>query len=266
MRNDVPQAVVIQKISDIAHRVRLFVLEAELNSQPGQFVMLWIPEIDEKPFSIAGDMNGKISFAISDVGPFSHALFQKKEGDMIGMRGPFGHGYSLPQKQNVVLVGGGYGMAPLHNTGIHHQKNGCMVTAVTGARSAKNVLFEQECKDSGFQTFVTTDDGSVGEKGFVTMALQRILQEEKIDLVQTCGPEKMMKVVAETCQEKNISCEVSVERYMKCGFGVCGQCVVDGSGERMCMEGPVVSGERVIKEFTDFGEYHRGAEGQKILW
>ena len=266
MRCDIPKSVQIKNIFDSAENVKTFVLDIEMNSQPGQFVMLWIPEIDEKPFSIARNQNGELWLTICSVGPFSEKLFEKKTGDKIGLRGPFGHGYTILEKKNVVLVGGGYGMAPLHNCGLTHQKNGCTITAITGARSTKNVLFEKECNDSGFRTFVTTDDGSGGEEGYVTTVLERILENEEIDMVQTCGPEKMMKVVAQMCGEKDIPCEVSVERYMKCGFGVCGQCVVDGAGERMCMEGPVISGEYAFENFTDFGEYHRGAEGQKIKW
>lgn len=266
MRLDTPKAVRIKRTVDIAENVKTFVLDTELKSVPGQFAMLWIPTKDEKPFSIARDADGEIHFAICAVGPFSQALFEKKEGDTIGIRGPFGHGYTIAQDKNVVLIGGGYGMAPLHNCGTAHQQNGCQVTAITGARSAKNVLFEQECRDSGFRTFVTTDDGTSGEKGYVTTVFEKLVKEEKIDLVQTCGPEKMMKVIAEICREHNIACEVSVERYMKCGFGVCGQCVVDGAGERMCMEGPVVAGNHALDTFSDFGQYHRGSEGQKITW
>ena len=266
MRLDVPQSVTIKRVFDSAESVKTFVLDISFDSQPGQFVMLWLPGVDEKPFSIARDKGGELWLTICAVGKFSTSLFEKKAGDHIGIRGPFGHGYTLLEKKNVVLVGGGYGMAPLHNCGLAQQQNGCSVTAITGARSAQNVLFQKECEDSGFRTLVTTDDGTAGQKGFVTFALDDLLKNEEIDMVQTCGPEKMMKAVAEMCREKEIPCEVSVERYMKCGFGVCGQCVVDGAGERMCMEGPVVNAEHALEHFSDFGEYHRGAEGQKIRW
>lgn len=266
MRLDTPQAVKITDIFDSAENVKTFVLDISLASKPGQFAMLWLPEIDEKPFSIARDDNGEIAFAIAKVGKFTEQLFAKKPGDIVGIRGPFGHGYTILEKKNVVLIGGGYGMAPLHNCGLAHQARSCTVTAITGARSAANVLFSKECEESGFRTFITTDDGSAGEKGFVTFVFADLLKTESIDMVQTCGPEKMMKAVTELCIEHDIPCEVSIERYMKCGFGVCGQCVVDGAGERMCMEGPVVSGEYALKNFTDFGQYHRGPEGQKVAW
>jgi len=267
MYTDIPFAVTIKDIFDSAESVKTFILDIDLNSKPGQFVMLWLPGIDEKPFSIARDENGELWLTICAVGNFTEKLFMKKPGDKLGLRGPFGKGYRTAQKSDrVVLVGGGYGMAPLHNCGTMQQTAGAEVIAITGARSEKNVLFVKECETSGFRTFVTTDDGTLGETGFVTTVLKRLLTEEKINLVQTCGPEKMMRAVAELCGEKNVACEVSIERYMKCGFGVCGQCVVEGTGECMCVEGPVVDGAHALKNFPDFGISHRGAEGQKVLW
>lgn len=266
MRYDAPKTFPISRKFLSAENVWTFVFEGTVGAQPGQFVNIWIPEKNEKPFSIARDRDGEIWLTICSVGPFSRAFCELDVGDKVGFRGPYGKGFSTPKEKNIVLVGGGYGMAPLHNTGMQHVKNGCQVTAITGARSASNVLFVQECEDSGFRTFVTTDDGTAGEKGYTVQVLKRILESESIDLVQTCGPEKMMKVVAEMCLDAGVPSEVSVERYMKCGFGVCGQCVVDGTGERMCQEGPVTYGEYALKKFDDFGKYHRGPEGQKVYW
>ncbi len=107
-----------------------------------------------------------------------------------------------------------------------------------------------------------TDRGGI--KGFTTYVLEDLLSKEKIDLVQTCGPEKMMCAIAKMCVQKKIPCEVSIERYMKCGFGICGQCVTE-SGEKMCQVGPVVSAEKALS-YSDFGVFHRGSEGQKIQW
>lgn len=266
MRHDSPIVGIIEKVYETAENVKTFVFHLALESEPGQFVLVWIPGINEKPFSIARDYGGEFWLTVCDVGPFSHAFSMLSAGDKVGLRGPYGKGYSVPEKKQVLLVGGGYGMAPLHNLGIFHRAKGTQVTAITGARSAENVIFEQECRSSGFRTLVATDDGTAGEKGFVTDAMEKLLQSETFDLVQTCGPEKMMKKVAEMCREKGIPSEVSIERYMKCGFGVCGQCVVDGTGERMCTNGPVVDGEYALNHFPDFGVFHRGPEGQKIYW
>jgi len=262
--NTEPQAFEIADAWEEAKDIRTFVFKGTLNAQPGQFCMLWVPGYDEKPFSMARDSGGEIWLTICKVGAMTTQLFTYKKGDKVGIRGPFGHGFSTVKKKRVVLVGGGYGTAPLHFTGTRHKEEGSEVTMIIGARSADLLIWEKFCKKSGFCTLIATNDGSRGIKGFTTHVLEDLMAKEKIDLVQTCGPEKMMKAIAEMCMKKGISCEVSIERYMKCGFGVCGQCVTE-SGEKMCQVGPVVSAEKALS-YPDFGLYHRGSEGQKIQW
>ncbi|MCF7847024.1 MAG: dihydroorotate dehydrogenase electron transfer subunit [Candidatus Gracilibacteria bacterium] len=275
-KNTEPQAFEIADFWEEAENIRTFVFRGTLNSEPGQFCMLWVPGCDEKPFSIARDYDGEIWLTICRVGPATEKLFTLKKGDRVGLRGAFGHGFSVPtkippspfekggEKKQVVLVGGGYGTAPLHFTGRAHQLAGSDVTMIIGARHKDLLIWDQKSAESGFRTLLATNDGSAGEKGFTTHILEKLLSEEKIDLVQTCGPEKMMKAIAEMCLEKNVACEVSIERYMKCGFGVCGQCVTE-TGEKMCQIGPCVTAEKAMG-FSDFGNYHRGPEGQKIAW
>ena len=262
--NTEPRAFVIDRIQDEAKDIRTFVFKGTINSKPGQFCMLWLPKFDEKPFSIARDYDGEIWLTICKVGAATEHLFTMKSGDRVGLRGAFGHGFSTITNKKVVLVGGGYGTAPLHFTGKCHQDAGSDVTMIIGARSKDLLIWDKNSEDSGFRTLIATNDGSAGIEGFTTHILEKLLSEEKIDLVQTCGPEKMMKAIAEMCIAKNIPCEVSVERYMKCGFGVCGQCVVE-TGEKMCQIGPVVSAEKAMT-FTDFGVFHRGSEGQVKHW
>ncbi len=262
--NTEPRAFVIDRMWDEAENIKTFVFKGTLHSKPGQFCMLWLPEFDEKPFSIARDYDGEIWLTICKVGPATTQLFKMKPGDRVGLRGSFGNGFSTVANKKVVLVGGGYGTAPLHFTGKCHQDSGSDVTMIIGARSKNLLIWEKKSEETGFRTLIATNDGSAGVEGFTTHILEKLLHEEKIDLVQTCGPEKMMKAIAEMCMKKNIPCEVSVERYMKCGFGICGQCVVE-TGEKMCQTGPVVSAERAMT-FSDFGVFHRGAEGQRKDW
>ncbi|MBT3349109.1 dihydroorotate dehydrogenase electron transfer subunit [bacterium] len=272
-----PRAFAIADFWEEAENIRTFVFHGTLHSKPGQFCMLWIPGCDEKPFSIARDYDGEIWLTICKVGPATEKLFTLKKGDKIGLRGAFGHGFTIlekippapfkkgeEQKQNVVLVGGGYGTAPLHFTGKTHAENGSDVTMIIGARSENLLIWDKKSEKSGFRTLIATNDGSVGVEGFTTHVLEKLISTEKIDLVQTCGPEKMMKAIAEMCLEKNVPCEVSIERFMKCGFGVCGQCVTE-TGEKMCQIGPCVSAQKAMS-FSDFGNYHRGPEGQKVSW
>jgi len=262
--NTEPHAFVIDRMWDEAENIRTYVFKGTLGSTPGQFCMLWIPGFDEKPFSIARDDDGEIWLTICKVGPATTQLFKMKEGDRVGIRGAYGHGYSAIVNKKVVLIGGGYGTAPLHFIGKCHQDAGSEVTMVIGARSKNLLIWEKESTETGFRTLVATNDGSAGIEGFTTHILEKLLSEEEIDLVQTCGPEKMMKAIAEMCIAAGVECEVSVERYMKCGFGICGQCVVE-TGEKMCQTGPVVSAEKAMT-FSDFGVFHRGSEGQRKDW
>jgi dihydroorotate dehydrogenase electron transfer subunit len=268
-----PKTFTIKDFWDEAKDIRTFIFEGTLNAQPGQFCMLWIPGVDEKPFSIARDYDEEIWLTICNIGETTNKLFTLQKGEKIGLRGAFGHGFTIdpPLKEknsespkNIILIGGGYGTAPLHYAGKKHKENNHNVTMIIGARTKNLVMHQKWSEETGFRTLIATNDGTQGKEGFTTHILEDIIQSEKIDLVQTCGPEKMMKIIAEICIEKNIPCEVSIERYMKCGFGICGQCVTE-SGEKMCQSGPVVSAKKALT-YEDFGIFHRGAEGQKIMW
>lgn len=112
----------------------------------------------------------------------------------------------------------------------------------------------------GAQVLISTDDGSCGEKCFATDLLEKVLTEKKIDFVFSCGPELMMKRVAEICRDAKIPCELSLERFMKCGIGVCGSCAMDDSGFCVCSDGPIIAGEKALK-MVEFGKYRRDDVG-----
>ena len=105
-------------------------------------------------------------------------------------------------------------------------------------------------------------DGSFGQKGFVTDIVNLCLEKDSYDCIYVCGPEIMEKKIVDACIKKNVPCQVSIERYMKCGFGICGQCCLDDIGERMCQEGPVIAGQRALKN-KEFGRYKRIKSGKK---
>ena len=110
-----------------------------------------------------------------------------------------------------------------------------------------------------------TDDGSVGYQGFTTGKLEELLREDsEFDLIITCGPELMMKKVVEIGERYNIPVQVSLERYMKCGIGLCGQCALDEEGLCVCRDGPVFWGDR-LKYISEFGKYKRDESGSKVL-
>lgn len=263
MKSFLPQSAKILDIQELNETTRMFTFDISVGAAPGQFVNLWIPDVDEKPFSVADDDEKNITLAIAKVGPFTEKLFEKKVGETLGIRGAYGNIFSIVQDKQVVLVGGGFGSAPLHFLGKALQRNGCDVTIIIGARNKNLLMYENECLEAGFRVFTTTDDGSHGEKGFVTTVLERLLTNETVNMVQTCGPEKMMEAVAKICKSNQVDCEVSLERYMKCGFGVCGQCACDQ--KLVCRDGCIFTGKEAL-QMEDFGKFHRGPEGQKEYW
>ena len=177
----------------------------------------------------------------------------------MGYRGPFGRGYSVAKESPVLLVCGGCGVAPLYFLAKEARKRKLEVWAAIGAKTASELAFEGRFEDLGCRVLVSTDDGSRGMKGLVTEAILDVLGEVKA--IYGCGPEPMLKVLASLCRERGIPGQVSLERYMKCGFGVCGQCALDG--KLVCLDGPVFSvGE--LEGVRDFGRVRRDAAGLEI--
>lgn len=253
--------------------VRTFVLPLSIGAQPGQFVNLWIPRVNEKPFSVALDDGKNLHLAIASVGPFTQKLFTLKVGDKVGVRGPYGTTFVAKPRSRVALVGGGYGAAPLYFFAREIVKQGCSVDFIVGARRKDLLLYTDRIKKLPHtRLHIATDDGSVGHKGYNTQILERLISAKKraFDLICTVGPEVMMKRVSDLAFAAKIPAQISVERYMKCGFGLCGNCCTDGdagtctpAGWRMCTEGTVVDNV-FVRKMTDFGKYHRGPEGQKM--
>lgn len=264
---DIPKAIPIKKIIQETPFVKTFVFEQKLGAKPGQFVNVWIPRVDEKPMSVAFCDEKEFWITMFAVGPFSKRMHHLKEGDLVGIRGPYGTTFTFEKGQHLVMMAGGYGAAPLYFLTAEAVKAGCTVDFVIGARNKEHLLYlERIEKLPGVNLLVATDDGSVGEKGFNTLILERLISEskkegKKIDCVYTCGPEVMMKRISDMCFEASINAQISIERFMKCGFGVCGQCCVDPKGLRMCKEGPVVKNE-LARKLTEFGKYHRDRMGK----
>lgn len=264
MHNDIPKAVKILDIVQENSIVKTYTLEVSLGGLPGQFCNIWLPGIDEKPFSIAYDDGNVMKFSIAKVGKFTEVLDTKKVGDKVGIRGAYGKPFTYEKNQNLAMLGGGYGAAPLFFLAQNAIKEGCMVDFIVGARNKDLLLYTDYIKDLKNVTLhIATDDGSVGHYGYNTQLLEKVLSEKKIDMIYTCGPEMMMKRVSDIAYEKNVPAQISVEKYMKCGFGICGNCVVDGCGITSCKNGPVMPNE-IVRTLKDFGKYHRDSEGMKV--
>jgi len=265
-----PIVVPIKKIISETKTIRTFVFSSVLGgSKPGQFVMMWIPGVDEKPFSIAYDDGREIWLTIANVGSATSALFKLEVGDLVGLRGPFGTHYEIFKGEKLALLAGGYGAAPMYNVACSALKLGCNVKFIVGARNKDLLLYEKRVSalakkyPGKIKYLVATDDGSKGFYGYNTQVLAEVLKASKIDKVFACGPEIMMKKAAEMAVAAKVSCQLSLERYMKCGFGVCGQCCMDDSGICVCKNGPVYDGSKALK-LSEFGKYHRDSVGRKV--
>ena len=230
-------------------------------SNPGQFVMVWDPGVDEIPISIAyASAAGDLELAIADVGDCSHSLHQKQVGDLVGLRGPYGAGFSI-NGERICMIAGGYGAAPLRFAASRAKESGKHVVVLEGAQGNAELLYVNEFRDLGCDVKVATEDGSEGYKGLVTELFEVLLASgEEFEQVLTCGPELMMERVCELTKREEIPTQVSVERIIKCSCGACGAC--DLGGYRVCKDGPVFNAEEL--ESTEFGRWKREKSGKRI--
>ena len=246
------QTIIVTKAEKENDIVTTLTFDAPLsNAQPGQFVMLWLPGMDEKPYGVAGISPLRIS--VGARGAFSKKLCSLKNGDRVWLRGPYGHGFEFSGKR-ALLVGGGYGFGPLRFLAEVAKKKKISATAICGARSKGLLMAPAVCK-----TIFTTDDGSAGTKGNVLIAMKELLKKEKFDCVYTCGPERMMSAVAYEAKGAGADCQLLLERYMKCGIGICGHCCC---GEKLvCIDGPMFGLE--ILENPEFCKVWRTKTGKR---
>jgi dihydroorotate dehydrogenase electron transfer subunit len=247
-----PVAVVITDIVQETPAIRTFTLSRTFPFTPGQFVMVWVPGVDEIPMALSSSN----TITVQKVGDATSALFTLSEGDLIGIKGPLGTGFSLTGR--TLAVAGGIGAAPL----LPLARDRLVETFLLGARTREELVFADPL--SVLTDFViATDDGSAGYHGFVTDLLDRY-DLTSFDHICVCGPEIMMrtalgKLAEAGCAERG---QFSLHRYMKCGIGICGSCCIDPEGLRVCRDGPVFPGN--ILQKSEFGRYLRDASGRKI--
>ena len=256
---NVPQIVKIHEVKSEAKDIKTLFFKYSGNVEPGQFFMVWIPDVDEIPMSISyikGDIKG-ITFR--RVGAATKALYSLKTEEKIGIRGPYGNGFNINGK-NILFVGGGTGVATLAPAVEQALEKGISSTIIIGAKSSKEIFFEKRLMECGAKTYISTDDGSMGYRGYASTLAEELIKKNNFDSVLTCGPEKMMKILLSIC--KNIFFQASLERYMKCGIGICGQCCI-GRGLRVCTEGPVFDG-KTLRTIEEFGVYKRDSSGKII--
>jgi|TARA_B100001964_G_C14215104_1_gene592362 dihydroorotate dehydrogenase electron transfer subunit len=254
LKTDIPKILEINEIVKEGKNIKSFFFKHSLDSRPGQFIMVWIPSVDEKPMAVSYHNKKEFAFTFQVVGKFTRALDNLKKGDKVGIKGPYGNSFSV--KHNACIVAGGIGISSV-STLIDKLKNPIIIN---GARKKDYLIYLKRYK----KMIITTDDGSSGKKGFTTDALKELLKDNKknrIKIVYTCGPEIMMKKVLELCNKYKIKCEASLERMMKCGFGICGACMCND--KLVCKDGPVFN-SRQLNGMSEFGNFARLKSGKKV--
>jgi dihydroorotate dehydrogenase electron transfer subunit len=266
----------VEEVIDESKDVKTIVFKDKpsYNAKPGQFLMVWIPRVDEIPMSVMIDRNDRSGYAAVTVrrhGYATTALYNMIKDSIIGVRGPYGKAFKVNDKhKSIVLVGGGTGLVPLirlcrYIKGM--KGNDVRITLIMGFKSKEDVFFEDLAysllSTSNDKIIVTTDDGSYGMKGYASDALEHILASKSmsIDAIYTCGPEKMMYKVLKMAYEHGIYAQASLERVMKCGIGICGSCSF--GRYVLCKDGPVMDTKDVLK-VEDFARYARDKSGRII--
>ena len=228
----------------------IFILELSGNNyfpelKPGQFVQARIDGSPgtflRRPLSIHDvDYSGnKIKLLVQIAGKGTETLSGLNKGDTLNIIYPLGNSFTLPRPDDhVLIVGGGCGAAPLLFLGKYLKSNGYSPDILLGFRNSERIIEYEEYSEIG-RVFLTTEDGSRGEKGFVTD--HSVLTGTGYDRIYCCGPDAMMRAVAKYCLKRGITCEVSLENLMACGIGACLCCVVDTVKGNLCtcIDGPV---------------------------
>ncbi|HXX88104.1 MAG TPA: dihydroorotate dehydrogenase electron transfer subunit [Candidatus Acidoferrum sp.] len=232
-------------------------------ARPGQFLMLWIPGVDEIPLSIMDADEDMTTVVVKKIGSATEALHGLKAGDVIGIRGPFGNCFTL-RKGKLLLVGGGTGIAPLAFLAKRLNAKQARSFVVMGAKSREELLFLDKirrlCPPGDF--VATTENGSYGTKCLATEPLDELMTKRKFDMIYACGPEQMLRRVFDLAENHGIDMEVSLERIMRCAVGLCGSCII--GKYRVCRDGPVFTKEKLREVKDEFGLSKRDFDGRRI--
>ncbi len=239
---------IVQEVRCDNAYTRTLIFDAPLsNSQPGQYVMAWLPGIGEKPFSLSDD--DPLALTIADVGPVSHTLTQLTPGKRVWVRGPFGKGFTLASDSHL-LVGGGYGAAPLSLLAKRARQKGHPVKVALGGKTQDDLILVPIFYALGCQVFLATEDGSAGIQGLVTEAIGQAIADGCPETLYACGPSGMLMAVAAFAREKKMPAQLSFEALIRCGVGLCGSCDLPevtclklglSPGFLVCHDGPVAT-------------------------
>lgn len=239
-----------EKIAPAIYKMEIEAPLVARKAKPGQFLMIRIDERGERiPLTIAAHKGDIITIAYQAVGVTTQRLTEKKKEEyLLDVVGPLGHATDAKKIGTVCCIGGGVGIAELYPVVRAYSDAGNKVIVIIGARNRELVIFKDELKKVSNEMFITTDDGTEGEKGFVSDVLKRLISGgEKIGLVYAVGPAIMMKVVSDITKPVDIKTIVSLNTVLVDGTGMCGSCRIEVGGETKfaCVDGPEFDGHRV---------------------
>ncbi|MBY8991276.1 MAG: dihydroorotate dehydrogenase electron transfer subunit [Candidatus Lokiarchaeota archaeon] len=276
MSENTIKTIKISRIINECKNVKTIIFHnsTELRPNPGQFVMVWVPGVDEIPMSISAcDEVNDWAITVKNVGDCTQALHDLKINDLIGVRGPLGNSFDKPvnKNKNIFLIGGGIGMAPLRFLAYELNKSNQDFKIIQGAKVESDLLFmdelyEYDRRNSEFH--FCTDDGNYGEKGVTTDIFQKLIKEYTLEqlkntIVYSCGPEIMLFKLFQICVKHDIEFYASLERIMRCGCGICGLCALDPLGLLVCKDGPIFNSKQ-LEKIEDFGKFKRDFTGKKM--
>ena len=228
VRKVVMYSITVTSIERHNKRTATIHFNIKITSFPGQFVMLYLPGLEEIPLSLSSPSSVTVRVA----GETTRALVNTKPGSVVGIRGAFGSSFSITD--DALLVGGGIGIAPLKYLHDYLKRCGARVRVIYGERSAEDIIWSDL-----ENVTITTDDGSTGIRGTVLNALKDE-NLKRYSRIYACGGMDMLKALYQHFKKRGVlhKVEFSLEKYMRCGIGVCGSCVLE-NGLRVCADGPV---------------------------
>jgi dihydroorotate dehydrogenase electron transfer subunit len=245
------------------HQIILSVGEAVRHCKPGNFIAIQVGGdssrmVLRRAFAISrtsesAQFGGTVELIVAPHGSGSKWICSQNEGSEVNVITPLGRAFGIPtEPANALLIGGGYGSAPLFGLADLLKSRGCKVDMVLGASNGSKIYAPMEGKRSVNSLKIFTEDGSMGESGRVTSQLEAIIAEREIEIIYSCGPMAMLKAITEIADLHGVIHQASVEESMACGIGICMTCVLpvkseDGSisMKRSCIDGPVMDGSSV---------------------
>lgn len=245
------------------HQIILSVGEVVRHCRPGNFIAIQVGGdssrmVLRRAFAISrtsenAQFGGTVELIVAPHGTGSKWLCAQGEGSEVDVVTPLGKPFGVPtEPANALLIGGGYGSAPLFGLADLLKSRGCRVDMVLGASNGSKIYAPMEGKRSVNSLKIFTEDGSMGESGRVTSQLASIIEEREVEIIYSCGPMAMLKAITEIADEHGVIHQASVEEAMACGIGICMTCVLpvkDSQGvismKRSCIDGPVMDGSSV---------------------